>query len=207
MVTQAVGCAHVIGVNLPPRQWAPLAAELVAAEQQSAARRTAALVVLAALLHAAAKAGVEADGGCVQLVASTLCSPQLGEAAAAADGGPLQQQLLAACFNLLQWAGPAVTPVAPQLFQLLLRLWAIEAAAALDAAAEATARASAAADALTAAAVLDRLAAAVGQGSAADLCAQYGPALLSRCLQVSLGSERNAACKRSVACSLGSAAG
>ena len=126
----AVGCAHVLGVNVPAGHWMPLAAEAVAAQQQSMAQRTAALVLLSALLYAAAKSGSAADLDCMQLAAATLGSSQLLAEAAAADGQPERQQLLAACCNLLLWAGPAAAAVAPQLLQMLLQLWALEAAGA-----------------------------------------------------------------------------
>lgn len=190
MATHAVGCLHVLGVNLPARHWLPLAAELATAEQQSAAQRTAALVALSALLYGAGRAGAEADAASVQLAAATLGSPGLSDEAAAPDGGLLRQQLLAATSNLVQWAGPGCAAVAPQLFQLLLRLWAVEAATQLDAAAEKAADAGSGADSLTSAAVLEQLAAACGIGSAAGLCERYGPALLSQCMQASRGGRQ-----------------
>ena len=182
---------HVIGVNLPPRHWLPLACELAAAEPQNVAQRTAALVLLSALLHAASRAAWPVDEGSLQLAAATLAGPSVAGAAAAADSGPLRQQLLAACSNLLRWAGPAAAPAAPQLFALLLRLWAVEAAAAQEAAAEQPAAppASASADSLSCAAVLDQLASAVQASSAAELCERYGSALLSRGMQVGMGVE------------------
>lgn len=177
---------HVIGVNLPLRHSLPLVCELAAAEPQSAAQRTAALVLLSALLYAASRAAGPVEEGSLQLAAATLAGPQVADAAAAADGGPLRQQLLAACSNLLRWAGPAAAPAAPQLFALLLRLWAVEAAAVQEPAAEQPAlpRASGDADSLTCAAVLEQLASAVGAGSAAELCKRYGPVLLSHSMQV-----------------------
>lgn len=185
VATQAVGCVHVLGMNLPPRHWLPLAAELATAEQQSTAQRTAALVVLSALLYAASRAAVVADESSLQLAATTLASPQVADAAAASDGAALRQQVLAACSNLLRWAGPAVAPVAPQLFALLLRLWAADAAAQQAAAAlEQAMQPSSGSDSLTAAAVLEQLAAGLGAGSAAQLCERYGPGLLSQVIQV-----------------------
>ena len=184
MATHVVGCVHVLGVNLPAQHWLPLAAEMAMAEQQSVAQRTAALVVLSALLFAAAaRPGREVDASCLQLAAETLCSSQLADAAAAVDGTPLRQQLLAACSNLLRWTGPAAAPVVPHLFQLLLRLWSVEAAALHDAAAEQVAASSSPDGSLTAAAVLAQLAAVVGHGSAANLCAEHGRALLTRSIQ------------------------
>ena len=181
----AIGCVHVLGVNLPARHWMPLAAEAVAAEQQTAGQRTAALVVLSGLLYSAAKSGSAVDSSCLQLAAVTLCGAQLGAAAAGADGVALQQQLLAACSNLLQWAGPASAGAGAQLFQLLLQLWAVEA----DSGAEASAAVEKAAvpdtASLTAAAVLAQLVTVLGSASPADLCNQYGPAMLQSCLQVS----------------------
>ena len=191
VAVHAVGCVHVLGVNLAPRHWAPLAAEAVAAEQQSAAQRTAALVVLAGLLYAAAKAGAAVEGESLQLVAATLNSAQLAAAAAAPDGVPLRQQLLAAASNLVLWGGLSTAAVAPQLFQLLLQLWAAEAdngaaenAAVFAAPAGASGSAGGAPAAPTAAAVLHQLAAALGRGSAAELCEVYGPAMLASCMQV-----------------------
>ncbi|PRW39200.1 dynein assembly factor axonemal [Chlorella sorokiniana] len=184
VATQAVGCVHVLGVNLPPRHWLPLAAELATAEQQSAAQRTAALVVLSALLYAASRAAVPADDANLQLAVLTLASPQVADAAAATDGGAVRQQVLAACSNLLRWAGPAVAPAAPQLFALLLRLWAADAAAQQAAAApEQALQPTSSSDSLSAAAVLKQLAAAVGAASAAELCEGYGLALLSAGIQ------------------------
>ncbi len=185
VATQAVGCVHVLGVNMPPRHWLPLAAELATAEQQSAAQRTAALVVLSALLYAASRAAGQVDESSLQLAAATLASAQVADAASEADGGAVRQQVLAACSNLLRWAGPAVAPAAPQLFALLLQLKAAEAAAQQAAAAlEQVMQPSSTSDNLSAAAVLEQLAAAVGAGSAAELCERYGPALLSGCIQV-----------------------
>lgn len=185
VATQAVACVHVLGVNLPPRHWLPLAAELATAEQQSAAQRTAALVALSALLYAASRSGVPADESSLQLAAATLASPQVADAAAAADDGAARQQVLAACSNLLRWVGPAVVPAAPQLFALLLRLWAADAAAQQAVATvEQAMQHSSSNDSLSAAAVLEQLAAAVGTASAPELCERYGLALLSGSVQV-----------------------
>lgn len=184
VAAHAVGCVHVLGVNLPARHWMPLAAELATAEQQNVAQRTAALVVLSALLYAAGSANSEVNGAYLQLAADTLGSPGVVDTAATPDGGPLRQQLLAACSNLVRWAGPASATVAPQLFQLLLRLWAVEAASQPDAAAELAADAGSGGDSVAAATVLEQLAAAVGCGTAAGLCERYGPALLGGCIQV-----------------------
>ena len=193
VATHAIGCVHALGVNLPARHWMPLAAEAVAAEQHTVAQRTAALVVLSGLLYGAAKSGSAEDSNCLQLAATTLCSAHLGAAAAAADGAALRQQLLAACSNLLQWAGPASAGIGAQLFQLLLQLWAVEADSGAEASAAAAAEKSGAPDSasLTAAGVLAQLAAALGSASPADLCDQYGPAMLQSCLQVSGLAERS----------------
>ncbi|KAL4440146.1 hypothetical protein ABPG75_003147 [Micractinium tetrahymenae] len=188
VATHAVGCVQVLGCNLPPRHWMPLAAEAVAAEQQSIAQRTAALVVLSALLYAASKSGASLDSDALQLGAAALSSPSLAAAAAASDGGPLRQQLLAACSNLVRWAGARVAGVGPQLFGLMLQLWSAEAdgSAAQPAAGSSGSAAVVSGDAAaapTAAAVLDQLAAALGRASAAELCDLYGPEMLRRCTQ------------------------
>lgn len=190
VATQAVACVHVLGVNLPPRHWLPLAAELATAEQQSAAQRTAALVVLSALLYAASRSGVPVEESSLQLAAATLASPQVADAAAATDGEAARQQVLAACSNLLRSAGPAVVPAAPQLFALLLRLWAADAVAQQAAATvEQAMQHSSSNDSLSAAAVLEQLAAAVGTASASELCERYGLALLSGSMQVRAENE------------------
>lgn len=219
VATHAVGCVHVLGVNLPPRHWMALSIEAVAAEQQSTPQRTAALVVLSALLHAASKAGAAVESESLQLAADTLSSSELAAAALAADGSALRLQLLAACFNLVRWAGPGSAAVASQLFQLLLQLQAAEvdslaqasapeqaatAATTTAAAGAAAAAASSSSRPLTAAGVLAEMAAALGRASAADLCDMYGPAMLQRCVQV--GHSGSLVCCWSVFCCANGAA-
>lgn len=190
VATHAVGCVHVLGCNLPPRHWMPLAAEALAAEQQGAAQRTAALVVLSGLLYAAPASAAGLDSDTLQLCAATLSGPGLAAAAVAPDGGALRQQLLAACSNLVRWAGPGIAAVGSQLFGLLLQLWSVEVDGSADQATQgssgsAAAAAGSAAAAPTAAAVLEQLAATLGRASAAGLCDLYGTEMLRCCTQVS----------------------
>lgn len=189
VAAHAVGCVHVLGVSLPARNWMPLAAEGVAASQQSAAQRTAALVVLAALLHASCKAGADVDVQNMQLAASALVKAQqaVPVSASGADEAGLQQQLQAACSNLVHWAGRSSVAVAPQLFQVLLHLWAAEhdsQVAALTADVAAKSSTIDVSGGLTATAALAQLAAALDRPSPADLCGQYGLSLLQHGIQV-----------------------
>ena len=213
----AVGCLHVLGVTMPVRSWMPLAAEGVAGAAAGAAagdsqqlagrggtaqRTAAALVALSALLYAAGQAGSSssssvADCDSLQLAVAALGSASVAAAAGEADGLPVRQQLLAACTNLVSWAGPSCSVVAPQLFQLLLQLWAID----LDVQSHSGAEVAAAAGQQvegsssssspvgpTAAGVLVQLAAALGSPSPSALCSLYGPALLQHVVQVRWGA-------------------
>ncbi|KAI3431621.1 hypothetical protein D9Q98_004670 [Chlorella vulgaris] len=176
-----VGCVHVIGVNVPARNWMPLATECVAAEQ-SAAQRTAALVVLAALLHAACKAGTEVDAESIKLASTALDKALQATVAGTGQEEAAVQQLLAACSNLVCWAARSTSLVAPQLFQVLLQLWALQLSAGQSAAGAAGSMSSSAGS-LTAFDVLSQLAAALGMGSAAQLCEPYGLTVLQSDIQ------------------------
>lgn len=191
-----VGCVHVIGVNVPARNWMPLATECVAAEQ-SAAQRTAALVVLAALLHAACKAGTEVDAESIKLASTALDKALQATVAGTGQEEAAVQQLLAACSNLVCWAARSTSLVAPQLFQVLLQLWALQLSAGQSAAGAAGSMSSSAGS-LTAFDVLSQLAAALGMGSAAQLCEPYGLTVLQSDIQVSCSAPRQCLLPRTI---------
>ena len=177
----AVACVHVLGVNLPPGHWMPLAAQSVAVEQQSSRDRVAALVVLAALLHAASRSGAEPDAATLQLAVAALGQAEHALAAASdkglqlGDTGPARQQLLIACSSLGQWAGASLTAVAPQLFQVLLQAYGVQQGSPPCQPAEPHS---------LAAATLAEFAAWVGRKSPAVLCGEYGSMLLQTGIEV-----------------------
>lgn len=199
VASHALAAAHVLGVNVAARHWAPFVVEAITAEQLGAAQRATGLAVLSALLFAAGAAAQPAEAGTVQLVAAALQHEELVAAAERAQQGQLQ--LLDAASNLLAWGGQQCISVAPALLRLLLRLDAAErsrAAAAAAAAAEApgtgalarTAPGSAATalpgaqQALAPRDVMARLAASCGLGSAQELCDQLAPSLLPTLCEV-----------------------
>lgn len=157
------------------------------------ASRTAALVLLSALLHAASRARAEADAASLDLCVSTLARSTA--LAAAADAGAMRRQLLAACSNLIQWAGPGTSRVAAQLFGVLLHLWSIDLETSEPASADlkphgADDKGGDSTSLLT----LGQLARVLGQPAPAQLCQLYAPAVLQDAIKVSRGSASGAAC-------------
>ncbi|GAB4823764.1 hypothetical protein N2152v2_010810 [Parachlorella kessleri] len=187
VAARALAAAHVLGVNLPAKHWAPFVAEALTAEQLSTAQRATALCVFDALLFAAGAAQQPAEQATVQLLATALGHRELLQS-------QLHLELLAALRSLVLWGRQQCSCVAGDLLLLLLTVDAAERgrAPAGGAAGNLTARAAAAPGAgsaslyntapaaakLTAAGVVAELATSCGLGSAQQLCDQLAPRLL-----------------------------
>ena len=195
--------AALLGANVAPRQWMPLAAEAAGAQQAALPARAAALAVLSQLLRGAAAAAAAAgaatgpaaaaaaapDEASVQLAAAALAGGSLVSSAAQVPA--LKGALLEAMYRLVLWGGigRAIAPVAAELLlPALLLLWSHEQQQQLQqpgGGGSISQGLGTATPVATAGDVMAALAAGCGLASTADLCARHSGRLIAASLAVS----------------------